>query len=90
MLTSSCALLRPDRSYVITGGLGGFGLALAVWLSNRGARNLVLTSKRGMRNGGQRKVVQLLESRGVKVRPTPLTGRHIPLLSGLSALLARL
>lgn len=48
--------------------MGGFGLALAVWLSNRGARHLVLTSKRGMRNGGQRKVIQLLQSRGVTVR----------------------
>ena len=37
---------RRDRSYVITGGLGGFGLALAAWLAARGAGHLVLTSKR--------------------------------------------
>ncbi len=59
---------RADRSYVITGGLGGFGLALAVWLANRGARAFVLTSKRGLRTGGQRKVIELLRSRGCKVR----------------------
>jgi fatty acid synthase len=37
---------RDDRSYLITGGLGGFGLALAVWLVERGARKIVLSSKR--------------------------------------------
>ena len=37
---------RGDRSYLLTGGLGGFGLALAVWLSQRGARHIVLSSKR--------------------------------------------
>ena len=37
---------RRDRSYVITGGLGGFGLALAHWLAAKGASHLVLTSKR--------------------------------------------
>ena len=37
---------RGDRSYLLSGGLGGFGLALAVWLSQRGARHITLTSKR--------------------------------------------
>lgn len=37
---------RSDRSYMITGGLGGFGLALAAWLVTKGARHIVLTSKR--------------------------------------------
>ena len=64
---------REDRSYIITGGLGGFGLALAVWLSNQGARNLVMTSKRGMRTGGQRKVIEMLRSRGVNVSHLALT-----------------
>lgn len=39
-------IAREDRTYLITGGLGGFGLALAVWLAGRGAKNLVLSSKR--------------------------------------------
>lgn len=41
----------PSRSYIITGGLGGFGLELAQWLTERGARKLVLTSRSGIRNG---------------------------------------
>ena len=37
--------LRPDRSYLITGGLGGIGLALAEWMGSRGARHLVLAGR---------------------------------------------
>ncbi|HZT80840.1 MAG TPA: SDR family NAD(P)-dependent oxidoreductase, partial [Gemmataceae bacterium] len=36
---------RADASYLITGGLGGFGLAVARWMAERGARNLVLVSR---------------------------------------------
>lgn len=39
--------------YVITGGLGGLGLELAGWLISRGARKLVLTSRRGITTGYQ-------------------------------------
>lgn len=31
----------PNKTYVITGGLGGFGLELAGWLIERGATSLV-------------------------------------------------
>lgn len=64
-----CMHRRSQRSYIITGGLGGFGLALAVWLANRGAQHFVLTSKRGLRNGGQRKVIELLRQRGCQASP---------------------
>jgi fatty acid synthase len=37
-----------DRSYIIPGGLGGFGLELADWLVMRGCRNLVLSSSKGI------------------------------------------
>jgi NAD(P)-dependent dehydrogenase (short-subunit alcohol dehydrogenase family) len=53
---------------VITGGLGGFGLAMATWMAEKGARSLVLTSKRGMRTGEQAACVQRLrDSFGAKV-----------------------
>ena len=41
------SMCDPRKSYMVTGGLGGFGLELAHWLFERGARNLVLTSRRG-------------------------------------------
>jgi NAD(P)-dependent dehydrogenase (short-subunit alcohol dehydrogenase family) len=40
-------LFRASRSYLVTGGLGGFGLETALWLVARGARHLVLASRRG-------------------------------------------
>lgn len=39
---------RPEAVYVIAGGLGGFGLQLSDWLAVRGARILVLNSRRGV------------------------------------------
>jgi fatty acid synthase len=50
-------LCNPEHVYVITGGLGGFGLELAQWLINRGARKIVLVSRRGMRTGYQTRCV---------------------------------
>ncbi|GHF30019.1 hypothetical protein GCM10010218_09060 [Streptomyces mashuensis] len=39
--------IRPDRTYVVTGGLGGLGLATAQKLVDLGARHLALVSRRG-------------------------------------------
>jgi len=40
-------ILRPDKTYLITGGTGKIGLQLAGWLAQKGARSLVLTSRSG-------------------------------------------
>jgi acyl transferase domain-containing protein/surfactin synthase thioesterase subunit/acyl carrier protein len=37
--------IRPDAAYLITGGLGGLGLACARWLTDHGATHLVLVSR---------------------------------------------
>jgi len=58
---------HPSRSYVLTGGLGGFGLELAQWLVERGARKLVLTSRSGVRSGYQARCVRLWKEAGVQV-----------------------
>lgn len=51
-LPAICRTFCPaTHSYIITGGLGGFGLELAHWLTERGARKLVLTSRSGIRTG---------------------------------------
>ena len=38
--------MKPDRTYLVTGGLGAIGAHVAEWLVSRGARNLVLTGRR--------------------------------------------
>ena len=37
--------IRPDATYLITGGLGGIGLIIARWLVTRGARHLILAGR---------------------------------------------
>ncbi|MFC9057721.1 type I polyketide synthase [Streptomyces sp. NPDC057074] len=40
--------LRPDGTYLITGGLGALGLEIAHWMAGRGARRLVLAGRTGL------------------------------------------
>jgi NADPH:quinone reductase-like Zn-dependent oxidoreductase/acyl carrier protein len=60
--------LREDATYLVTGGLSGFGLRTAQWLAVKGARSLVLLSRRG-EAGPEAPVAALAELRaaGVKV-----------------------
>lgn len=60
-------LCHPQHSYLITGGLGGFGLELTQWLISRGARNVVLSSRSGVRNGYQARCLLHWRRAGVKV-----------------------
>ena len=61
-------LRSPDKSYIITGGLGGFGMAVAEFLNWHGAKNIVVTSKRGVRNGSQLASLQELWFSKINVR----------------------
>ncbi|MCA9158485.1 MAG: SDR family NAD(P)-dependent oxidoreductase, partial [Planctomycetales bacterium] len=38
--------IRPDASYLVTGGLGGVGVCVAKWLCEQGARSVHLVSRR--------------------------------------------
>jgi myxalamid-type polyketide synthase MxaB len=44
--TAETSLVRPDASYLITGGLSGIGLRVAGMLAEAGARHLVLAGRR--------------------------------------------
>ncbi|KAL0780550.1 hypothetical protein CaCOL14_001885 [Colletotrichum acutatum] len=43
----SLSRFDPQASYVIAGGLGGLGRSVARWMASRGAKNLILLSRRG-------------------------------------------
>jgi epothilone polyketide synthase D len=60
--------IRPDASYLITGGLGGFGLATAQWLADHGARYVALAGRSGAKTDEARQGVAALEQRGVVVK----------------------
>jgi len=57
----------PHKSHVIVGGLGGFGLELAQWLVERGARYLVLTSPVGVCTGYQDRRIRQWRQVGVTI-----------------------
>ncbi|KAL1414020.1 hypothetical protein MTO96_030760 [Rhipicephalus appendiculatus] len=65
------AVARPcfyeHKSYVIVGGLGGFGLELAEWMISRGCRKLLLISRTGVRTGYQRLCLHRWSSLGATV-----------------------
>ncbi|MCY4431730.1 MAG: SDR family NAD(P)-dependent oxidoreductase, partial [Rhodospirillales bacterium] len=59
--------LRQDRSYLVTGGLGGIGCALAGWLADRGAGAIVLNGRRDPDPEAVEAIAALRE-RGVRVQ----------------------
>ncbi|XP_017037404.1 fatty acid synthase [Drosophila kikkawai] len=59
--------MHPEKSYILVGGLGGFGLELTNWLVTRGARHIVLTSRSGVKTGYQGLMIRRWQERGVKV-----------------------
>ncbi len=61
------ATFRPDRSYLISGGASGFGLEIARWMVDRGARHLVLLSRSGCKTDEDRATVDAMKERGVEV-----------------------
>jgi fatty acid synthase len=44
---------NPNETFILVGGLGGFGLELADWLILRGCRKLIMSSGRGVTNAYQ-------------------------------------
>ncbi|HWY75749.1 MAG TPA: SDR family NAD(P)-dependent oxidoreductase, partial [Verrucomicrobiae bacterium] len=58
---------RSEASYLITGGLGGFGLATARWMVESGARHLVLVGRSGVATPEPERAVKELKHLGAKV-----------------------
>jgi acyl carrier protein len=59
--------LRPDATYLVTGGLRGFGLSTAKWLASRGAKHLVLAGRTGAADEAARAALAELQAAGVRV-----------------------
>lgn len=58
---------KPHLTYVIPGGLGGFGMELADWMALRGARKLVLSSSRGISKDYQSYRIAIWKTYGCEV-----------------------
>ncbi len=89
--------LTADATYLITGGASGFGLMLAKWLAEKGARRLVLLSRSGYKHQGDYQIADALKQQGVELYPMNLDitdrkavngvvsyiNKHLPPLKGV-------
>ncbi|HEX2916147.1 MAG TPA: SDR family NAD(P)-dependent oxidoreductase [Chloroflexia bacterium] len=57
---------QPDATYLVTGGLGGLGLAVAEWLVEQGARHLLLLG-RSRPSAEAQGILYALEAQGIQV-----------------------
>jgi acyl transferase domain-containing protein/SAM-dependent methyltransferase/aryl carrier-like protein len=58
--------IKPDCTYLITGGLGSLGLRTAEWLAEKGAQHLVLLSRRAREQS--QAAITFLQGKGIQVR----------------------
>lgn len=63
--------ISADKTHIITGAFGGFGLETAKWLVEKGARYLVLIGRRGATAPESQAAVKDFIARGVKVVADP-------------------
>lgn len=61
-------LLSAHHSYLITGGLKGFGLETAKWLVKHGAKHLVLVGRQGLSAKESIDAIKELEEKGISIR----------------------
>src|SRR5262249_24649938 len=66
-IASAGALCAPRGTWLVTGGLGGVGLAMAESLADAGVRHLVLVGRSGVRTPQVAERVEALRARGVHV-----------------------
>ncbi len=59
--------LRADRTYLVTGGLGGIGCAVAAWLADHGAGVIVLNGRRPPDPDAEQ-AIEALRQRGADIR----------------------
>lgn len=57
---------QPDGTYLVTGGLGGLGLAVAEWLVEQGARHLLLVG-RSQPSAEAQGIIHALKTQGIQV-----------------------
>ncbi len=80
--------LSATATYLVTGGLGGFGLKTAQWLVSKGARNLVLISRSGPAAAEANSAIAELRTQGVRVHAAACDVTDEKALAALFALMS--
>lgn len=65
--------LDPHAAYILTGGLGGLGSSLAIWMAEHGASSLIILSRSGGASKSARRLVT--EVAGLGCSLVPIAGR---------------
>ena len=78
--------LRQDGTYLVTGGMGGIGTALAEWLVERGAGTVVLNGRRPP-DAQAEKAIDTLRARGFRIE---IEIADVTDTAALDAMLARM
>lgn len=65
--------LDPEGAYILTGGVGGLGRAVATWMVSRGARHLVFLSRTSGITATSKEIFSELEAMGCSI--TAVAGR---------------
>ena len=58
---------EPAKSYVVIGGLGGIGLEICYWLVSKGARNIIIASRSGVKSAYHTFCINRLQQLGANV-----------------------
>jgi NADPH:quinone reductase-like Zn-dependent oxidoreductase/thioesterase domain-containing protein/SAM-dependent methyltransferase len=61
------ARFAREATYLVSGGLGGFGLAVAEWMVEHGARHVVLVGRHGAVTAPSRAALRSLRRRGARL-----------------------
>jgi acyl transferase domain-containing protein/NADPH:quinone reductase-like Zn-dependent oxidoreductase/acyl carrier protein/SAM-dependent methyltransferase len=61
-------VVKPGATYLVTGGLGGFGLATAKWLAEQGATSIALIGRRGAVTEEASQGIAEIEASGAQVK----------------------
>ncbi|KAL2006666.1 hypothetical protein VTN00DRAFT_9334 [Thermoascus crustaceus] len=59
----------PDATYVVSGGQGGLGRALCLWMAESGAKHIVILSPSGSTKQSTQKLIKQLADLGTELRP---------------------
>jgi len=65
-LNSSQLSLKADRSYLVTGGMGGLGLQTALWMVSCGAKHIILLGRKEP-CASSIKVIEQMRDKGIEI-----------------------
>ena len=82
---ATCQNFRGDGAFIITGGLGGLGLATAEWIAAKGGRHLILLGRTLHQTEALQQRIAALEAAGAKIETRAMDIRDSAALTALFA-----